>query len=599
MNCLVCCLSGLGNCVSTIPLIKALHSMGHEVDVQIAPSRGAGPVFETVKEVRKVYEKGSPLPEYDVACCTHLCMRYHQGCQFAKKLLMIEPGLEENYEPASINRYTKHEIEHCMDLARGLGYEGPVPKVLFKMPENKLIREDLEKPIAVTMGYWKGDEFSLKKHWGNENFAKFVVHATQAGFNPVIFGGPADKDDVEDMLVRAEALDPKLKVRDRVLVLVDRTLVEQIYAFMQCKACVTNETAWTVISAMSVPCVSLVFSEAHNNPNKTYPYPSGIALVGTHDEMTEPVVWAIFMKMWNGGHPRRWSKVVHVGVGAVAVKQSPLHTLRAGLGWDGPKVSIVALLFDKGLGLLETAKRCVDAVRKTTPKDAEIILVANDPSPDLQGVMTWAQKVDSRVVGVSVGHNVGVVVKNLGYSLSQGEYVMSIDSDVVVEQGWVEKFVAFMDANPKVGLAAPCGGRLRQDLWDQETWPCGDFPDGPRTFFGYENAEYFGDQTESGKDGMWLDVAPSMCWCFRGGLLETAGYLDWRFGPFVGSDADFCFKVKLSGMGVSLVRVPIRHVHGGGSTHVTFSDLEFIRLDHIRELFKRWHPLAKKVCGLS
>lgn len=280
------------------------------------------------------------------------------------------------------------------------------------------------------------------------------------------------------------------------------------------------------------------------------------------------------------------------------VKDSPLRVFRAGFGLPGPKVSIVALLFDQGAGLFELAAGCVKAIRDTAPADAEIIFVVNEPSSSLQDLLSSSQKEDQRVLVVSVGRNVGAVVRNLGYNLAQGEYIISLDSDVIVEKGWVEKFLTFMDANPAVGLSAPCGGRLRVEKWTPAVWPVGEFGEGEKSCFGYEDPEFFGAQTATGQDGTWLDSVPSMCWCFRSRLLKQIGYMDWRFSPFIGEDADFCFRVRMCGMGVSLVRVPVHHVRGGGSAHAVFGDFRAFVDDHIRELHDRWKPHAAKVCGL-
>jgi GT2 family glycosyltransferase len=357
---------------------------------------------------------------------------------------------------------------------------------------------------------------------------------------------------------------------------------------------------WTVVSASGIPCISMSFEEAHNNPAKTYPYPSGVALVGTHEDMTPEVVHKAAIRMWNNGMPRRWARIVKVSDGVVEIKKSRLNSLKAGFGIAGPKVSVVALLFDKDGNdqLYDTCVTCIDRVLKHSPKDCEIVLVCNGPSQKLLDHVRWIEKIDPRVVSVSTGQNVGVVAKNFGYNLARGKYIISIDSDVFTESGWVEKIVDFLDKHPKVGLCAPCGGRLRVDKWGPDVWPCGQFAEGPCSIFGYEDAEYFGNQTTTGKDGVWLDVAPSMCWGFRRELLSKIGYLDWRFGPFVGSDADFCMRVKKADYSVELCRVPIRHMGCGGSTHAMFSDLENLRVDHVKELRKRWYQHAHKLCGL-
>jgi GT2 family glycosyltransferase len=238
------------------------------------------------------------------------------------------------------------------------------------------------------------------------------------------------------------------------------------------------------------------------------------------------------------------------------------------------------------------------SVCATAPKDSEIILVSNEPSAQLAASLKDVGQKDPRVVVISVSQNLGVVAKNVGYIAAQGEYILSIDGDVIPNPGWVEKLVSFMDLHPEVGLVGPCGGTLLVNKWGPNDWPVGAFDDAPLSYHGYEDTVFFGDQTVSGVDGKLLDVIPSMVWCFRRSLLAKIGYLDWRFGPFVGSDSDFCFRIKLLGMKVAICRTPVSHLKSGGSSHSLFSDLEELRVDHVAELRRRWYPHAHVLCEL-
>lgn len=291
-------------------------------------------------------------------------------------------------------------------------------------------------------------------------------------------------------------------------------------------------------------------------------------------------------------------KETKIQPGAIKTEKSHLRCIKAGWGHKPPKVSVVVLVSDFNTPKLwTTSSICIRKIRTTVPfKDSEIIIIANAPSDRLRSTIYGVEKEDPRVVSIVMNQNLGVVAKNFGYNLAQGEYILSVDGDVYVEPGWVEKFLGAMDKNPSWGLVGPCGGRLRMDAWEPSGWPAGKFEYGFRSAFGYEDAEFFGAKTISGIDGTILDVIPSMCWCFRREILQRVGYLNWRFGPFVGSDADFCFRIKMDSWKVVLVRVPIRHADGGGNTHKFFLDLKGLKANHIKELYDRWFPRRVKVC---
>lgn len=581
MHALVCALSGIGNSINALPLIQALGKLGYKIDVRISENRGTRVLFENHPNVDKVHDIAVTLPKYDIACCTHACQAFFQECGWGKKTYMIKPGRVNDFRPEFLSkRFEKHEVEYIFDLARELGYNGPVIKPI--LPVEKFEVELDEKTVLLGIGYLKGDlGKSWRKHWGNENFAEFAKLLIKNGYDPILIGGKSDSENTKEII--------KL-VGEGVRAFTDLSLPQTFYLMNKCRLCVTNETCLVPAAQRLCHCLSLVFKEAKHIPMKNYPYPSGVALFGPHDIITPKVVMTHLQRLEKGGP---WTKVQPVCDSSTWIeitKDAKLACIRKGLGVGGPKVSIVILVCDLGSPkLVETSSICINKIRETAPEKAEIIIVANAPSPQLRRTIEIIEEKDSRVISISTNQNLGVIAKNFGYNLAQGEFIISIDGDVHVDSGWSEKLVRAINKDPKIGLVGPCGGKLRLDKWELGGWPCGEFADGgPRSFFGYEDYDYFGKQTASGKDGTLLDVIPSMCWCFRRKILEQVGYLDWRFGPFVGSDADFCLRLKKAGWKISMVRVPIHHVGGGGSSHHSFQGLDNLKKDHVRELFRRW-----------
>lgn len=270
-----------------------------------------------------------------------------------------------------------------------------------------------------------------------------------------------------------------------------------------------------------------------------------------------------------------------------------LACIKRGLGHGHPKVSIVHLVYDFGKqAFLSTLLKSVHSVIATAPADSDIIIVANGVSQALDAALRAIEEADQRVAVISMRRNLGCVAKNFGYNLAQGDYICSVDGDVIVEPGWVEKFTTALEKDSTVGLVGPCGVRMNTDIWTETSWGG---QNQPGYGFGYEDIEFFGAQTASGKDGALVDSIPSMCWCFRRECLSKIGYLDWRFGPLVGSDADFCFRVKMAGWKLQIVRVPIHHIDGGGGYKRTKEpNIVSLRKYHTRRLYAEWYPQREK-----
>jgi GT2 family glycosyltransferase len=196
---------------------------------------------------------------------------------------------------------------------------------------------------------------------------------------------------------------------------------------------------------------------------------------------------------------------------------------------------------------------------------------------------------------IQVWKNLGVIAKNLGYSIAMGDLVFSIDSDVVARPEAIDKCVDYMNAHPEAWLIGPCGGRLDPDRWTTENWPVR--PDYVGTCFGFDDWLDYNQANPNAVDGIKVDVIPSMFWCFRRSVLEKVGYLNWRYGPFVGSDSDFCFRIKEAGGEIHIVRGPISHIDGGGKSHKGTGKelLNSIRKDHVKWLHDDWFSKKEKV----
>lgn len=303
---LVCSLSGIGNAITTLPLIQTLHGMGYVVDVRAGLSRGSGPLFKAHPCVRKVHDVGEVgIKSRSIACCTHICQHYHQGCRLGREqVLMIEPGRVKDFSVDSMKRYYKHEIEHNMDLARDLGYKGPtpLPQIPFVPYQGKFSERRM---VVLGVGYCKDDKHSERKHWGNENFARLADLLLGSGFAPVVLGDEGDRKNVEKIA--------KLSNGDGVRCVVNLPLLEALGFFAGAVACVTNETMLVVASAaFRVPCLSLIFKEALHHPPKTYPYPDGVALFGFRTVLDAGTVFDYFLKLRAGGTWKRWTKVQEV-----------------------------------------------------------------------------------------------------------------------------------------------------------------------------------------------------------------------------------------------------------------------------------------------
>lgn len=90
---------------------------------------------------------------------------------------------------------------------------------------------------------------------------------------------------------------------------------------------------------------------------------------------------------------------------------------------------------------------CVQAVICTVPENTEILVIANNDDPEELDLNMPAQ---CRVIKVNKSLYYPRAV-NLGAQEAKGEYIVLMDADICVRQGWLEAFAAAFERYPDVG----------------------------------------------------------------------------------------------------------------------------------------------------
>lgn len=197
-----------------------------------------------------------------------------------------------------------------------------------------------------------------------------------------------------------------------------------------------------------------------------------------------------------------------------------MNEIRAKRG-PRPLVSIIVLNYNSGPLLLE----CVESVRRYS-KDYELIVVDNASSDgSLEGVRADILIRSSRNLGFAGGNNVGL-------RHAKGWFVVLLNSDTRVTEGWLESLLAeFQD--PRVGLVQPKLVRFDGLLdstghrWDHR-WQ------GPRV---YDRGE---GELDSGQYDMARDLKSCCfaCVMIRRQVIDRLGPLDENYFLFY-EDVDY------------------------------------------------------------
>lgn len=194
---------GIGNAVLSVPMIKALFSIGN-VDVLIGDSSddfGARAVFEALMEtwpsparyISRLHVGAIPQDEepYDVAIMAiPFDGRWQNGIHYRAHRVIDGRKRPDNIERLGFDMWKKHEVEYQMDNARELGYTGETPDTSF-------LSHGVSNVDRIYLGIgFKRDAggFGLSKHFGAERYGKLLrsIRTRHHGVHFISTGSPVD-----------------------------------------------------------------------------------------------------------------------------------------------------------------------------------------------------------------------------------------------------------------------------------------------------------------------------------------------------------------------------------------------------------------------
>lgn len=219
-----------------------------------------------------------------------------------------------------------------------------------------------------------------------------------------------------------------------------------------------------------------------------------------------------------------------------------------------PEVSIVVLAHNAR----DCVARCLEALRAHTGPAHEIVLVDNASTDGARELLRAAAAADPRCRLLESPVNLGFAAgNNLGLAAARGDWIVLLNSDVVVTAGWLDRLLACARAHPRAGLVGPATNRISgpQEVpvsYDQESRR------GLARFAARLAAERAGQAARH-----WRAVG--FCVLIRRDVVARVGGLDPRFGIGNFEDDDYCLRAHLAGFEIWHAHDAFVHHEGGRS----------------------------------
>lgn len=222
----------------------------------------------------------------------------------------------------------------------------------------------------------------------------------------------------------------------------------------------------------------------------------------------------------------------------------------------------------------ELTKNCIQSVyEKTKNISFEIILVDNN---SIDGSCEIIKKQFSQVKIIINKQNKGFAyANNQAMQIATGKYILLLNNDTILKNNALDKMVAFMDSNPKVGA-------LTCKLFDADEKTiqrnCRTFPTPFGTLFGRASllTRLFPNNPLSAKNTLsdwnydsirevdWVSGAALMV---RNEIINNVGVLDDKTYYMYWEDTDWCKRIRDAGWKIYFIpEAEIIHFCGKGGT---------------------------------
>jgi O-antigen biosynthesis protein len=198
-------------------------------------------------------------------------------------------------------------------------------------------------------------------------------------------------------------------------------------------------------------------------------------------------------------------------------------------------VSIIILTFNQ----LEYTKKCVKSLRRHTPEPHEIIFVDNGSTDSTVQWLKTQMRENKNYKLIENKQNLGFAKGcNQGIELSEGEFILLLNNDVVVADGWLSGLMSCLNHAPDAGIVGPMTNSISspQQIHDDSYRSVGDLD---------KYAAKFKERFHHRR--IPLNRIVGFCMLFKRTLFEQIGGLDESFGTGNFEDDDFCLRVTLAG----------------------------------------------------
>lgn len=215
--------------------------------------------------------------------------------------------------------------------------------------------------------------------------------------------------------------------------------------------------------------------------------------------------------------------------------------------------SIVTLTYNQ----LDYTRQCVDSIYAHTQVPFELIFVDNGSTDGTREWLKQLQKAKDNVRVILNEENKGFPAGcNQGMREARGQYILLLNNDVIVTEGWLERMLAAFRKDPSLGIVGPMTNNISGVQRDP----------GARYATLEEMQQYAARVAEQNKGKLfYFPRIVGFAMLIKKEVIDKIGYLEETFGSGNYEDDDYCLRAELAGFKAAVVKDAFIHHHGSVS----------------------------------
>jgi GT2 family glycosyltransferase len=238
---------------------------------------------------------------------------------------------------------------------------------------------------------------------------------------------------------------------------------------------------------------------------------------------------------------------------------------------DPPLVSVLMLSWNAP----EYTRLALDSIRAYTRPPYEVVIVDNGSGEE---TTKWLRTLEDVRVIYNPSNRGFAGGSNQALAAARGEYMVLLNNDTVVTEGWLDGLVDAFDRIPALGISAVRSNRVA----------------GVQMITG----DHYSDIERMHKYAAWrrkkfhhrgflIDRAIGLCLCVPRHVLDEVGGIDERFGVGNFEDDDFCLRVRAAGYRIYVCDDVFIH-HFGSKTFAAN------KVDYVATMADNWEKFSAK-----